>query len=407
MKVKLILLFACLSVYFIYNGSFAEDKGKKSEGGQKTAQQSSWVRRGDVPRQPDDGEYIVREGDTLWDISNSFLKDPFRWQNIWKENSSIVNPHLIYPGNKIRLFPSETVKAGEKGKEAGVEAVPTVPEGLPVEKMQKPEEVQPAAPKAEEAKLKEEAAETQPAPSPSAPKPALQPEVIKIVSPMMERHGLVSVKDKDGVGIIVGSKEERLLLSKDDVVYISLAKGTEAKDGDKFTIFAIGAEVKHPVAEEPVGFLTDTLGILKVIKIEKDGTIIAKIEKSYKEILKGARLKFYEPPVGEVALKKSEKAIEGFIIASLEGKVGAAESDIVYIDKGKNNGLEQGNIMDIYRPTTTVKDPMSNEEEKTIIFPPEELGKLVIIRVEDNTSTVFIIKSKDVIYKGDRVKTVE
>ena len=105
-------------------------------------------------------------------------------------------------------------------------------------------------------------------------------------------------------------------------------------------------------------------------------------------------------------VKKPEKVIDGFIIASIEGKVGLSESDIVYLDKGKNSGLEQGNIMNIFRPTTTVSDPMS-KEEKTITFPPRELGKLIIIRAEGDTSTAFITKSRQVIYKGDRVRTVE
>ncbi|MBI3753223.1 MAG: LysM peptidoglycan-binding domain-containing protein [Deltaproteobacteria bacterium] len=407
MKGKLFLaLFVCLSVFFMHNHVFAEEQEKKAADDKKATPQASWVRRGDIPRQPEDGEYTVREGDTLWDISNSFLKDPFKWQNLWKENPSIINPHLIYPGNKIRLFPPAPVEAGEKGKEAGVEAAPAVPEGLPVEKLQKPEETSPVMPKAEEEKPKEEKAEAQPPQPPVAEKPAPLPEIVKISSTMMERHGLISAQDKEGIGVIVGSREEKLLLSQGDIVYISLAKGTEVKAGDKFTIFTIANEVKHPVTKEPIGFLTDTLGILEVTSVEPDGVIAATIERSYKEIIKGARLKPYEPPVREVVVKKAEKGVDGLIIESLEGKEGSAENDIVYLDKGKNNGLDVGNVMDIFRPTTMIADPMS-KEKKAITFPPTELGRLVIISVEDNTSAAFITKSKQAIYKGDRVKTAE
>lgn len=408
MRKKLALLYVCLSVSFIYyNYTFAGDEGKKPKGEQKTAQQSAsgggWMRLGDVPRQRDDGEYTVKEGDTLWDITNSFLNNPFKWPTLWEKNPYIANPHLIYPGNKIRLFFPEQVKTGEKAKEAGVEAAPTVPEGLPVEKLQKPEEVPLVTPLAEE-KPKEEQAPLAMVEKEPTPQPV--PEIVKIASAIMERNGFISAKGMEGSGIIVGSKEERLLLSQGDTVYISVANGVNLIDGDKFTVFATVGEVKHPVTEEPIGFLTDTLGILEVIRIEKDGVITARIVKSYKEITKGARLKFYEQPVNEVVVKKSEKAVDGFIIASLEKKVGVAENDIVYLDKGENSGLEQGNTMDIFRPTTTVDDPMSSKK-KTITLPPAELGRLIIIRVEDDTSTAFIIKSKQVIYKGDRVKTAE
>ena len=222
----------------------------------------------------------------------------------------------------------------------------------------------------------------------------------------MGRHGLISAKDMEGNGMIIGSKVEGLLLSQGDIVYISLIKGTEVTDGDKLIIFTTTGEVKHPATEKPIGFLTDTIGVLEVIKVEKGGVIAARIEKSYKEVLKGAKLKSYEPPVKEVAVKKAEKIVDGLIIESMEGKVGSAENDMVYLDKGKNSGLDVGNIMNIFRPAITVDDPMS-KEKKTITLPPIELGRLVIIRVEDDTSTAFITKSRQVIYKGDRVRTAE
>jgi len=379
MKTKWIFMLVLLLSFSIYGRALAVEK----------------------ERQIEDEEYTVKKGDTLWDISSSFLKDPFQWPKLWKVNPYIINPDLIYPGNKIRLIPLEPVKTGEKGKEAGVEAALSVPEDLPVEKLQKPEEEK------QEVAAKEAVVETQQPPLPLAifeEKPASQ--VVKLASFMMEKHGLISVKEREGVGIILGSQEEQLLQSQGDIVYVSFAKGIEVKQSDKFTIFTVAGEIKHPVTDKSVGFLTDTLGILEVVKVEPGGVISAWIEKSYKEIVKGAKLKRYEPPVREVVLKKAEKVIDGFIVASLEGKVGVAENDIVYLDKGESSGLEQGNTMSIFRPTRTVSDPLS-KEDKTITFPSAELGKLIIIHTEENTSAAFIIESRQVIYKGDRVRTAE
>lgn len=47
--------------------------------------------------------YVVKKGDTLWDISAIFLDDPWRWPTLWDVNPQIANPHLIYPGDELAL----------------------------------------------------------------------------------------------------------------------------------------------------------------------------------------------------------------------------------------------------------------------------------------------------------------
>src|SRR5512136_3321715 len=70
-----------------------------------------------------EGVYTIKKGDTLWDISSKFLKDPFLWPTLWQRNPYITNPHWIYPGNPIRLSGIE-----EKKKEAPQEEPKKEPE---------------------------------------------------------------------------------------------------------------------------------------------------------------------------------------------------------------------------------------------------------------------------------------
>ena len=50
--------------------------------------------------------YVIKKGDTLWGLSDRFLKDPYYWPNLWANNDpSITNPHLIFPGQKVKIYP--------------------------------------------------------------------------------------------------------------------------------------------------------------------------------------------------------------------------------------------------------------------------------------------------------------
>src|SRR4030065_1490992 len=68
-------------------------------------------------------EYVIKKGDSLWDISNSKLQDSFLWPKLWKENSQIKNPDRIYPGDKIRIPLKETLAPKV---EAPVEEMPVM-----------------------------------------------------------------------------------------------------------------------------------------------------------------------------------------------------------------------------------------------------------------------------------------
>src|SRR5690554_5823277 len=77
--------------------------------------------RGDHP-----DTYVVKRGDTLWDIAGKFLQHPWLWPEIWQANPQISNPHLIYPGDVISLayLDRVTVQQGPRDVAQPINAIP-------------------------------------------------------------------------------------------------------------------------------------------------------------------------------------------------------------------------------------------------------------------------------------------
>ena len=234
-----------------------------------------------------EGVYVIKKGDTLWDLSERFLDDPFLWPRLWQSNQYITNPHWIYPGNPVRFYPF-----GE-GK---------VP-------LAKPEEVKPAEVKPPEVKppeAKPEIARKPPAeekPVEGVPPAGRPPEVAlkrEAVPAAEERWaGFITKKDYPGIGVVVEPRESgRLLMAEGDIVYLAFKTRDPIEVGEQFTIFRISRVIKNPLTGEKLGRKVSILGECKIIGAQ-DAMYTAQIFKSYRAIERGDRLTHYLPKTGQ------------------------------------------------------------------------------------------------------------
>jgi hypothetical protein len=227
-----------------------------------------------------EGVYTIKKGDTLWDISSKFLKDPFLWPKLWQRNPYITNPHWIYPGNPIRLSAVETVKkeepqkvAEEKPKEVVKEPVVKKLEPPPVEK--KPEVVAEVKPiKVEE-------------------KPFYFPEI--------RDAGFISDIEYRGIGIVLESKEGKNVMSAGDIVYLAFKTSESILIGNKYTIFRVSNEIRHPITDKKIGRKYNIIGNIQIID-QRGNFFTAKVIESFDAIMKGDYVQPY-----------SKEKMEGFI----------------------------------------------------------------------------------------------
>lgn len=313
--------------------------------------------------------YVIKKGDTLWGISERFLKDPFYWPNLWANNPFVTNPHFIYPGQEVAIY------------DGRIEIVPVMP-----------------------------AAETAPA---VAPEVAATPPVESAAPALPEPRETITIKTQGGAegfitreelkssGTLVDTVDNRILMAAGDQVFLQLEDSSSAHPGDALSLFELGPELEHPVTGEPLGYQVVNLGELQIKAI--DGEVAtAVITAGHQEIQRGARLRPLPPARREVELKKSKRELSGYVVAAQSDKIALGQHDVIYVDLGAEEGLEEGNLLYISR----VRKATELALEKDIRLPDVLLGSAVVLETHPHTATALVLKSADAMYRGDKVHTV-
>jgi hypothetical protein len=309
--------------------------------------------------------YVIKQGDTLWGLSDRFIKDPRYWPNMWSRNSSITNPHVIYPGQKVRVFPDRLEFLPKDDGGVQKSAAITTASGATVTTTENLSEV------ANERTYSVRGSE-----------------------------GFILETGARPTGTIISIHNNRNIAGDDDIVYTDIGKERGVKGGEKFAVFRKDETVSHPVSNEILGTKITPLGTIQLTDLEKK-TSRAIISKTNQEITPGSYLlPAREDKRREIPLKMSARELKGYVVDSYSGMSIIAAGDIVYIDLGSDHGAEPGNMLYVVRDVTIDVSSTTGYTEK---LPQELLGAIVILETGKKTATAIVVKSIDAIYRGDRL----
>ncbi len=258
--------------------------------------------------------YVVKKGDTLWDISGRYLKQPWRWPELWKMNQEQVkNPHLIYPGDVIVLD-----RIGSAAR-------------LRLDRMETTR-LQP--------KVRSE-------PSAHSAVPSISPSAIE---PFLSKPLVVSANELDSAAQIIATSESRVTLGAGDRAFV---RGISKDKGDQWQIFRRGDPLVDPENNEILGYEAIYLGEAQVRRHGEVATI--DIVKSVQEIYQNDRLipLGKQTPVFAYVPHPPSVPVKGRIVSAYGGLQETGPLSIVALSKGSKDGLDVGTVLAIERSQTS------------------------------------------------------
>jgi LysM repeat protein len=307
--------------------------------------------------------YTVKQGDTLWDVSQRFIKDPYYWPNLWSHNPAIGNPHLIYPGQKLRIFDGriEIIPVGESTSEVGAAVI--------------------------------------------------TPEEILLIPTYGGAQSFISNSEVDSLGTLVDTVDNRVMVTTGDTVFLEMKDLAATKPGDVYELITLGPKIFHPAREkkfghqlsdQSIGFQTIQLGTVEITEVTPT-VAVATISNALREIQRGAKLRPYRPIPDHIPRILADSVLEGYILTDDIGKLAMGQWEVILIDIGSDSGLQVGHELDIYRKREATEQA---DKKKPLVLPDIDLGDAIVLEVRDGFAEALITRTTNLpIYRGDQVRT--
>jgi hypothetical protein len=331
--------------------------------------------------------YVVKPGDTLWDISAMYLKDPWYWPEIWYVNPSIANPHLIYPGD-VLYFSYVDGKPRVSLERAGAVRLSPEVRTSPLDQ-------------------------------------AIRAIPYDVLMDFAGRPVLLDKAQIKNAPYVVGMRDRHIIGSSHNELY---GRGLDnPAPGTRYNIINVGEPLRDPDDGDLLGYMGNFAGVGQVM--EKSGPVVAtkaswfgskrdenlthlKVLEISREIMQGDKLFPADVDVGPdfvISLPKNEDMV-GQIIAIVDGVSVAGKYQVVVLNRGSRHGLEPGNALGVFYRGEEIHDRFDSgrwasytTRYEKVRMPDERSATALVFKVYDRVSYALVMESSQVIHKGDFV----
>ena len=317
-------------------------------------------------------EYVVKDGDTLWDIASTFLRDPWYWPEVWYVNPQVENPHLIYPGDVLAL--------------------------VTIDGQQRITNVRAATYRV----------------SPTARATPLTDSITSIpyeqIAAFLSRGMVLEKREAEQLPYILATRGDHMMASAGNEIYIR--GGRPSPNGTRFSVVHIGDELRDPDNNDVIGYQGVYVGEGSQSR-GGDPTTVA-LTDTAREALAGDRL---VPESVDMPLNFFPKApdidVRGRIISVVDGVSLIGQYQVVVLNRGARNGLAPGDVLSVFQSGAVVRDRYANGSLRgtgglgggqKVTLPEEQAGTVMIFKVYDRIGYGLVMEATSDIHVLDAVR---
>jgi hypothetical protein len=325
-------------------------------------------------------EYTVKSGDTLWDISKLFLRDPWYWPEIWYVNTQIANPHLIYPGDMLKLVyvdgqPRLTVaqRGGGGGPQAGLVGTKLQPQ------------------------VRREALSR-----------AITSVPYEVIAGFAGRPTLLDKSQVRTAPYVVALRDAHLIGGAGNEIYARGLK--DAAVETRFSIIHVDGELRDPESNDVLGYTGVYVGSGPIAVAGKTAKLV--LTDTTQEALQGDKLFPESTEINaDFVPHAPDKDIDAIVIG-VRGMSVMGQYQVIALNRGSKAGLEAGHVLALQKRGNVVTDKYSRgglgggqdsyfTRGKKVQLPDERIGVAMIYKTFDRMSYALIMESSRVILEGD------